>query len=357
MTQANSTARASRRADGHFTTIANAALRDPRLSWKAKGILAGALSHGPGFRFNREWFVRNSTDGGTAVRTGLEELRQLGYLATERIVGQNGQFLPGGLHFCDDPSLLQELEASGGDPDGGKTCGGKSTIGKTDHIRRSIERRPIEEHQEDLDTPYPASGERTDMLSPRELGTNPRARGTNPRATGSSPRALGTNPRAVELATANAREPFRGGTLAEDPHPQRPDPAPSPPKPTRMAKPKPFVPSPDDIPASLLPVEAPLRAFWQVKAGQTTQQAWNCLTGALERIWRHPDGGTDAVRDQLEAATQAGWRSITFANWQKYSQQPGPSPIHARPAAGPRRSATDQAADNVLAMFAARGIG
>jgi len=124
-----------------------------------------------------------------------------------------------------------------------------------------------------------------------------------------------------------------------------------------MAKPKPFVPSPDDIPASLLPVEAPLRAFWQVKAGQTTQQAWNCLTGALERIWRHPDGGTDAVRDQLEAATQAGWRSITFANWQKYSQQPGPSPIHARPAAGPRRSATDQAADNVLAMFAARGIG
>jgi hypothetical protein len=162
---------------------------------------------------------------------------------------------------------------------------------------------------------------------------------------------------ATKMVPAPSPQPAAGGTLAEDSHPQRPDPAPSPPKPTRMAKLKPFVPSPDDIPAALLPLEAPLRAFWQVKAGQTTQQAWNCLTGALERIWRHPDGGTDAVRDQLEAATQAGWRSITFANWQKYSQQPGPSSIHARPAAGPRRSATDQAADNVLAMFAARGIG
>jgi hypothetical protein len=83
---------------------------------------------------------------------------------------------------------------------------------------------------------------------------------------------------------------------------------------------KAFVPTAEDIPACLLPVEAPLRAFWQDKTGQRTQQAWNCLTGALERIWQHPDGGTAAVREQLENATQAGWRSITFANWLKYGQ-------------------------------------
>jgi hypothetical protein len=87
-----------------------------------------------------------------------------------------------------------------------------------------------------------------------------------------------------------------------------------------MAKPPAFQPSPDDIPASLLPVEAPLRAFWEVKGGQRTQQAWNCLTGALERIWRHPDGGIESVRDQLEYGIQAGPKSITFANWQKYGQ-------------------------------------
>lgn len=319
MTQHNTTARATRRADGQFTTIANAALRDPRLSWKAKGILAGALSHGPGFRFNREWFVLNGTDGGAAVRSAFQELRDHGYLITERIVGPDGKFKGGSLHFSDDPSLLPQEEIHEADnrvvdfPPGGEPA----------TIRRSIDRRPTEENQNSQEPPLPPAG-----------GTHASGHGT-------------------------VLSPFPGvgGTLAEDPHPQRTDPAPSPPKLTRMAKPSAFVPSPEDIPASLLPVEAPLRAFWQVKAGQTTQQAWNCLTGALERIWRHPDGGTGAVRDQLEAATQAGWRSITFANWQKYSQQVRPSSIHVRPAAGPRKSATDQAADNVLAMFAARGIG
>jgi hypothetical protein len=114
---------------------------------------------------------------------------------------------------------------------------------------------------------------------------------------------------------------------------------------------KAFVPTAEDIPACLLPVEAPLRAFWQVKKGERTQQAWNCLTGALERIWRHPDGGMEAVREQLDGGIQNGWGSITFANWQKYGTRPV-----GRPGGGPRKSATDEAADRVLAMFAARGI-
>jgi hypothetical protein len=148
---------------------------------------------------------------------------------------------------------------------------------------------------------------------------------------------------------------FAGGTVAVDPQPQHPaaqdHKAPSPPKAKRMAASKAFTPTTDDIPAALLPVEAPLRAFWQDKTGQRTQQAWNCLTGALERIWEHPDGGTAAVREQLENATQAGWRSITFANWLKYSQ-----PALA-PAGGSRRgSATMDAAQAAIAMYHERGI-
>ena len=71
----------------------------------------------------------------------------------------------------------------------------------------------------------------------------------------------------------------------------------------------------------------------------------------LERIWAHPDGGTQVVAQQLDNAIQSGWTSVTFANWQKYGQA-----LPARSGGGPRKSATDQAADNVLAMFAARGI-
>jgi hypothetical protein len=299
--------------------IANAAIRDPRLSWKAKGILAGALSHGPGFRFNREWFMRNSTDGDSAVRTGMEELRQLGYLATERVIGPNGQFLPGGLHFSDDPSLIQQPEPSGGEPDGGKTCGGKSTSGESDHIRRSIERTPREEHQVEVEPPLPPAG-----------GTH----------------AQDDHFRGVTEMVAPP--PALSGTVVADPQPQHPaaqdHKAPSPTK----ARMKAFVPTAEDIPACLLPVEAPLRAFWQDKAGQRTQQAWNCLTGALERIWQHPDGGTAAVREQLENATQAGWRSITFANWQKYGQT---ALAPAGFSGGRRKSSTEAAADAVIAFY------
>jgi hypothetical protein len=337
MTQTNATARASRRADGHFTTIANAALRDPRLSWKAKGVLAGALSHGPGFRFNREWFIRNSTDGESAIRSAFVELRDHGYLANERVAGDDGRFVSGGLHFTDDPAMHEETHQ------GENLLVENPPGGEPPTIRRSIERTPTEEDH--VDTLYPASGENTDRLTPRERGTNPRAQGTNPRALGTNPRALGTNPRAVELAIANAREPFRAGKVAADPQPQQQDPAPSP-KP-RMAKPRAFEPTTDDIPASLLPAEAPLRAFWEVKGGQRTQQAWNCLTGALERIWRHPDGGMEAVREQLDGGIQNGWGSITFANWQKY----GTRPAGFLAAGGRRKSSTEEAADAVIAFY------
>ena len=140
--------------------------------------------------------------------------------------------------------------------------------------------------------------------------------------------------------------PAAGGTLDAVPQPQ--DPAPSPPKRNRMAKPQPFDPGPDDVPASLLPVEAPLRAFWQVKGGQRTEQAWNCLTGALERIWRHSDGGMEAVREQLDGGIQNGWGSITFANWQKYGTRTA-SPTGM--ASGRRKSATEAAADAAKAFY------
>ncbi len=322
MPQSNTTARASRRADGHFTMIANAAIRDPRLSWKAKGILAGALSHGPGFRFNREWFIRNSTDGDTAIRTAFEELRALGYLVTERETGPNGQFQAGGLHFSDDPTLLQEPEPSGGEPDGGKTCGGKSTCGFSDPIRRSIERTPREEHQESQESPYPLrKGDTLVVVSDPVT-------------------SIGSDACIPSFAS-----PAAGGTLVAVPQAQ--EPAPSPPKRNRMAAPKAFTPTAEDVPASLLPVEADLRAFWDVKKGGHTYHAWKRLTAGLERIWRHPDGGIEAVRDQLDWGIQREPESLTFANWQKYGQSASPAGM----ASGRRKSATESAADAAKAFY------
>ncbi len=59
-------------------------LRDPRLSWRAKGIIAYLLSKPPGWQIWTGDLVRRSADGKAAVFAGLKELETFGYLKRER---------------------------------------------------------------------------------------------------------------------------------------------------------------------------------------------------------------------------------------------------------------------------------
>lgn len=72
-----------RSADGNFTTVANAALRDPRLSYRAKGLLAACLSHADGFSLSRAWIDSHGTEGREAITTAIRELRSFGYVMDE----------------------------------------------------------------------------------------------------------------------------------------------------------------------------------------------------------------------------------------------------------------------------------
>lgn len=70
----------------HFTQISNAALRDPRLSFKARGILAWLASHQDGYGCSVAAIVSDSdSDGKAAVRSALDELEAAGYLTRERV--------------------------------------------------------------------------------------------------------------------------------------------------------------------------------------------------------------------------------------------------------------------------------
>jgi hypothetical protein len=64
----------------NFTIIANSALRDPRLSYRAKGILAACLTHSETFVFDKAWILAHGTEGRDAVVAALKELRHYGYL-------------------------------------------------------------------------------------------------------------------------------------------------------------------------------------------------------------------------------------------------------------------------------------
>lgn len=67
------------------------ALRDPRLSWKAKGIAAYLLSKPPGWQIWTNDLINRAKDGRDAVRAGLAELEALGYLTRERVNGEGGR--------------------------------------------------------------------------------------------------------------------------------------------------------------------------------------------------------------------------------------------------------------------------
>ncbi|WKK27800.1 hypothetical protein QZH56_37055 (plasmid) [Streptomyces olivoreticuli] len=67
-----------------FTRIHNAVFRDKRMSYKAKGIFGLISTHRDGFGLSIESLTSFSTDGTSAVRTGLNELEEFGYLQRDQ---------------------------------------------------------------------------------------------------------------------------------------------------------------------------------------------------------------------------------------------------------------------------------
>ena len=78
--------------DKNFTVINNTALRDKRLSWKAKGLFAYMMTNIDNWEFYVSELEKHSTDGGHATRTAIKELIQVGYLVKD-IKRNKGRFV------------------------------------------------------------------------------------------------------------------------------------------------------------------------------------------------------------------------------------------------------------------------
>lgn len=81
------------RPSDNFAQIHNAALADGRLSFKARGILAFLLSRPPGWKTSAERLAKSGTDGERAVKSGLKELEELGYLQRTRGHAEDGTWV------------------------------------------------------------------------------------------------------------------------------------------------------------------------------------------------------------------------------------------------------------------------
>ncbi|MFF1716255.1 hypothetical protein [Streptomyces sp. NPDC058268] len=96
-------------AGDRFTQIANALFRDPRISFKAKGIFGLVSTHRDGWRITLVELARCGPDGRSAVGSGLAELEQYGYLARERERREDGTLGEIIYALTDAPAHLYEL--------------------------------------------------------------------------------------------------------------------------------------------------------------------------------------------------------------------------------------------------------
>lgn len=74
-----------------FARVPKSTLNDPRLSWRAKGVLSYLLGKPTGWKVRPTDLQQKSTDGSTAIRSALLELRRAGYAKLERVVGGGGK--------------------------------------------------------------------------------------------------------------------------------------------------------------------------------------------------------------------------------------------------------------------------
>lgn len=101
-----------------YTVLPNKLLRDSRISFKAKGVLSMILSHSGDWVVNQGWIEKYGTEGREAIRSAMQELKEVGYARYEPQKGEDGTFQGAVWTFCDDPSshLLNDGNPSDGMP-------------------------------------------------------------------------------------------------------------------------------------------------------------------------------------------------------------------------------------------------
>lgn len=76
----------------HFTQVYNNAMRDKRLSRRARGLLVELLTHRDGYGVSVASLVSGGPEGRDAIRKALLELEQYGYLTRTQHHSDDGQF-------------------------------------------------------------------------------------------------------------------------------------------------------------------------------------------------------------------------------------------------------------------------
>lgn len=100
--------------DKPFTILDNVALRDPRLSLRARGLLVTCLSLPPDWSFSVRGLAALCKEGKDAVGSALIELEKAGYLRRNQMHGEGGAF------GCTEYVFYEEAQPCPENPDTAK---------------------------------------------------------------------------------------------------------------------------------------------------------------------------------------------------------------------------------------------
>jgi hypothetical protein len=135
-----------------WTQVDNRAVNDPRLSFRALGLLVYILSKPDHWTTNREQLADVHQEGVTAIRSTLAELEQAGYLERRRERTDGGYFAW--------RSIVHEVPVtSGGKPTGGEPIGGeRAVLVKTEVVTTENETdTPLTPHESEPEARGPAA--------------------------------------------------------------------------------------------------------------------------------------------------------------------------------------------------------
>ena len=134
--------------DKPFTILDNAALRDPRLSLRARGLLVTCMSLPPDWSFSVRGLATLCKEGKDAVGTALNELEKAGYLRRNQLHGEGGAF------GCTEYVFYEEAQPCPENPDTVKPDTAEPDTANPPEQKKEEQRKDI------INPPKPPKGRR-----------------------------------------------------------------------------------------------------------------------------------------------------------------------------------------------------
>lgn len=140
--------RIKRDRSNHITILDQELVRDSQLSWKARGIFAYLWSQSENWDFNEVEVAKHSTDGRDALRSGLKELEDAGYLDRKRERDSKGRVGSSKWVLYEKPMWKNRTQDNSMQDIGTQRSHQYKITSKEDHIKRSNSQARPDDHSQ-----------------------------------------------------------------------------------------------------------------------------------------------------------------------------------------------------------------